>query len=412
MPSLWPALRRNLPLLGVLMGLLLAAVWVQPVAALERRSGPGATVAAGETINDDLAIAGESVTIGGHVAGDVFAAGSRVTVLPGARIDGDLLAAGATLTVGGTVGGDARVTGATIQIDGAVGRNVTAVGSQLTLGPSASVGGNWLSGSEGLTLQGAVTGNVTAGAGTTHLAGAVGRNVELGVGQLAVQPSARVGGDLRYVSRVDVAVPVGSVQGQVQRTDPPQPPAEERRRGPDIGGIVFGLVLLAGSVLVGLLLGWLVPGLYRSAQQVLERRALVAFALGLVVLVVVPVAALLLLITVLGAPLAALGLVAYFAGWYIGWLVAAAALAGVVIDLVRRGVAPAWGWLVVAGLVGLHLMTWIPYIGPVVTFLVLCLGLGTLLLLLSDRWRAAGSVPAPPLEAGLPGGGAPLAADR
>jgi cytoskeletal protein CcmA (bactofilin family) len=390
---------RPLSLLILLLGLALA-LGATPAAALERRAGDSVGVPAGETVDDDLAIAGDTVTIGGRVTGDLFVAGGTVTLLPSAQIDGDVLAAGGALVINGAIGGDVRAAGASLQLGGTVGRNATVAGSQVTLGPNATIKGNWLSGSDRTLLQGTVEGNVTGGGSTVQLAGRVGRNVEVASERLLVEPSARVGGKLTYVSNVDQAVPDGTVRGQIERVAPPERP-RDARRGFDVVGTALGLLLLAGSIVVGLLLAWLAPGLYRSAQAVLEQQALLAFGVGLVTLIVVPVLAIVLMVTVLGLPLGLLGLVAYFAGWYIGWLAAAAALAGLVVGLVRRQGRPvAVAWLVVLGLVGLHVLTRLPIVGVIIAFVVLCLGLGILVILIAERRRP----PARPAPAGAPVG--------
>jgi cytoskeletal protein CcmA (bactofilin family) len=374
---------------------LLLALWASPVSALERRARDNASVPAGETIDDDLAIAGDVVTIGGRVAGDVYAAGETITILPGAQIDGDLIAAGASLLVNGTVGGSVRAAGATLQLDGTVGRNVTVAGSRVTLGPNAVVKGNWMSGSENLALQGGLDGNLLAAGTAIQLAGQVGRNAELGVRSLVVQPIARIGGNLTYMAPAQVELPPGVVQGQVQFVPAPERQREERP-GPNVVGIVFGLILLAGSIIVGLLIAWLAPTFFPAAQAILERRPLLAFGVGLVTLIVTPVLAVILMITILGLPLGVLGLVAYFVGWYIGWLAAATALAGLVVGLVRRQGRPvAVAWLVALGLIGLDVITRIPFAGGLIGFIVLCLGLGILVILVAERLRPpAGVAPA------------------
>jgi len=311
--------------LPILLGLLgLALVWATPVLAIERRSGPSVSLPAGETVNDDLAIAGDTVTIGGRVAGDLYVAGGTVTILPGARIDGDVLAAGSSIVIDGVVDGNVRAAGALLQVNGTVARNITVAGAHLTLGPNAVVRGNWLSGGENTFLQGTIDGKVTAASEWLQLAGRIGRDAEVAGERLLVQPAARIGGNLTYVSDSEQPVPAGVVQGQVQRIAPPELPREERR-GPDVVGAVFGLILLGGSIIVGLLVAWLFPGFFSAAQTVLERRAPLAFAAGLVTLIVVPVLAIVLMVTVLGLPLGLLGLGAYIAGWYIGWLTAATA---------------------------------------------------------------------------------------
>ena len=49
-------------------------------------------------------------------------------------------------------------------------------------------------------------------------------------------------------------------------------------------------------------------------------------------------------------------------------------------------------WLVLLGLIGLHVLTRIPFVGALLTVVVVCLGLGILVVLLGERLRR----PAPP----------------
>lgn len=69
--------------------------------AAEVRTGPGAQVAAGETVDDDLYLAGGAVVIAGTVNGDVVAMGTSVNVT--GRVNGNLFAFGQTVSVSGKV---------------------------------------------------------------------------------------------------------------------------------------------------------------------------------------------------------------------------------------------------------------------------------------------------------------------
>lgn len=62
------------------------------VQAADFRTGQDVTVPAGETVNGDLYIAGNTITIAGTVNGDIFTAGSSVAV--SGTVNGGLTAAG------------------------------------------------------------------------------------------------------------------------------------------------------------------------------------------------------------------------------------------------------------------------------------------------------------------------------
>jgi cytoskeletal protein CcmA (bactofilin family) len=385
----------------VILGLgLLLALWASPVAAIQTRSGELTRLAAGETIDDDLAISGESVSIGGRVTGDVFAAGNTVTILPGAQIDGDLFAAANTVIVDGAINGSIRAAASAVQVNGTVGRNVLAAGAMVTLGSNAAVKGNWMSGSSEASLRGTIGGTAAIGATRAMLAGAIGKDVKLGAEQVTAEPTARIGGSLEYYSDREQPLPAGVVQGQTRFIATPEA-ARQQARGDDGGFNWFGLVMLVGSVLFGLLLAWLTPGLYRAGQRLIERRALVVLGVGLLALVSTPILAILAMVTGVGLLPGLVGLGAYLIAWYVGWIVAATALAAAAVGLLRRGAAPlAVAWSVVLGLIVVYLLTLIPFLGGVVSLVVICLGLGLLVLLAVEAVRRRQPpAPAPALPA-------------
>ena len=76
------------------------------------------TIAADETIDDDLFIAGETVTIRGVINGDVYAAGGTVDI--DGVVNGDVLAAGGMVTISGQIKDDVRVAGGQVTISNAI----------------------------------------------------------------------------------------------------------------------------------------------------------------------------------------------------------------------------------------------------------------------------------------------------
>jgi anti-sigma factor RsiW len=73
--------------------------------AFEIRRNTGlVTVEAGETIDDTLLAAGETVSIDGNINGDLLAFGRSVTVR--GNVTGDLITGGETISVEGTIGGN------------------------------------------------------------------------------------------------------------------------------------------------------------------------------------------------------------------------------------------------------------------------------------------------------------------
>src|SRR5205085_11299623 len=118
--------------LTAIFTLTLIVALATPAAAADIRSGDSITVAAGETINDDLYAFGNTITILGTVRGDVIAAGATVEI--DGAVSGNVMAAGNSISIRGPVAGSVRIAGNTLAIDGKVTGDVVAAGSALTVG--------------------------------------------------------------------------------------------------------------------------------------------------------------------------------------------------------------------------------------------------------------------------------------
>ncbi|MEM7800631.1 MAG: hypothetical protein AAF633_15665, partial [Chloroflexota bacterium] len=110
---------------GLLITLLVGFAFAGSAAAAQFESTSRFLLEAGEIIEDDLYIAGETIIIDGTVVGDVFAAGTLIEI--NGTITGDLFAAGTGIIIKGTVEDDARIAAAGVEIDGAIGDDLFVV---------------------------------------------------------------------------------------------------------------------------------------------------------------------------------------------------------------------------------------------------------------------------------------------
>ena len=344
-------------LLAMLTGVALAQGPVND----KLRTGNTVTIAAGETVPNDLYAFAGTVRVDGTVDGDLVASGGLVDVT--GSVTGDVLAAGGSVNISGTVGGDARVAGGTVTIGGAITEDVLATGGQLTVTSSGTVGEDLIAGTGQLTIDGAVTGDVLAWTGTYAKAGTIG-------GTEDVRITARDG----------------------QPAEPAQPAAPIAAQQ-IIDAVQHFLVV----VLVGALLIWFAPRPYAAMKSALQQRPLPSAGWGIVaicgfvlLLIVVPVAMILLAITfgllgfsdlvgidILGGTIVILGASLAFAviAGYIADALVGVALAG----LVMRGESPSrWRELAVlaAGAAVIVILSSLPIVGPWVKLVVILLGLG------------------------------------
>jgi cytoskeletal protein CcmA (bactofilin family) len=334
-------------------------------------------------INKDYFAYGKRVEISGTVNGDVYVAGGQILV--DGQINGDLLAAGGKITISGRVSQDVRVAGGRIAITGVVGRNLTVAGGEVDLTDSAAIHGGVVAAGGSLGLAAPIGGDAMLAAGHVTVSNRVGGSIEVATGDLRLTSKAAVSGDVTYRSSktasIDPGATIGGVVVQKSMSEFPRPRVGTLLAAAAGALFLAKLVSFVSTLVLGLLFLSLFPRYTRSTIETLKKRPWVSLGLGFVVLVITPIVALLLLVTLLGAPLALILTALYLVGIYLGR----------VFVILWAGMALfAWRnkqvrdvWALVVGLVVYSVLTVIPFIGGLVTLFVILFGLGAILL--ADR---------------------------
>jgi hypothetical protein len=325
--------------------------------------GDHLVVAEPDTIHDDVYACGGDVTVRGVVDGDVVACGGKIRVE--GPVTGSVIAAGGNIEVSGDVAGSIRAAGGQLTFLGHTGRDLVAAGGQVTLTP-----------------EGAVGRDVMLGCGRANINGSIARDVRAGLGQLTLGSRASIGGDLTYMSDRSMVRESGAAVHGKTTWYAEEPGMKHRSRMERIVGRVVNHVRMAMGVLIlGLLYILLFP---RFAQRTLEKLAMQPMpstGAGLLALVVIPVAALTILIV---------GFL--IGGWWIGaslivgWLFAMGlghAITSMTLGRwlgVRMGQAGlALGWSLAIGVLVLTVLGLIPFLGALVSCVAMLAGLGALM---------------------------------
>jgi len=349
-------------LLVTLTGVAIA----QGIVGEKIRSGNTVTIAAGETVANDLYAFAGTVRVDGTVDGDLVASGGLVDIT--GTVTGDVLAAGGSVNITGTVGGDARIAGGTLSVGGAIKEDLLATGGQLTITSAGTVGEDLIAGTGTLTIDGAVTGSVLARTGTYSKSGTIGGTEDVTIAPRDNQPS--------------------------------QPGAAPTATQQLVDAVRHFLVV----VLVGALLIWFAPSAYAAMKSTLQHRPLPAAGWGIVgiigfiaLIVIVLIGMILLAIAfgllgfndllgldILGGIVAILGASLAFAvvAGYVADALVGVALAGLVI---RGATLSRWRELAVlaVGAAVVVVLSSLPIVGPWVKLAVILLGLGAVLI----AWR-------------------------
>ena len=370
----------------------LLAIFVIGLASM----GLGPTLDAQDQQNTDLVAvelgkdhfaAGQNVTVTQPVAGDLLAAGREIIVAD--KVGGDAAAAGGSVRLDGTISDNTYAAGGQVYVNGTIARNARLAGGTVEIYPSSRIEGGASIAAAQIRMNGSLGGYLQATGGNIYINGPVGGDVEAMGGQIELGPNARINGKLRYRSRSELKQDPGAqVLGGIEQL--PFQGRMARRAG---RGFLWGLLLFwtLGLMLVVAILLVLLPG-FPKVITTLEARPGMSALLGFALLVCIPIASLILLITLIGAPLALLTIAAYFVLLFVGYLAAAAAIGDWILKRVRHGTLETIGWRVAAAICGIFIIALlgrVPVLGGLIGFVALIMGMGAVGLQISRALRPA-----------------------
>ncbi|MGA9161514.1 MAG: polymer-forming cytoskeletal protein [Actinomycetota bacterium] len=238
----------------------------------------------------------------------------------------------------------------------------------------------------GVRIDGTVTQTLVVFNGRTEIAGTVGEDVIVFNGSVVLRSGSRVGGDV--VSRQAPQIEDGAtVEGSVDDL----PTRWDYWDITFVGRLAWWLAYSVSTLVLGLVLLMLARALDPASVRALRERLGGTIGFGLVWFVVLPIVAVLLSVTIVGAPLGLFLLLALGLVYSISYVVGALALGRLVVkDPRSRYMAFLAGWG------AFRLIALVPFLGGIAWFVATLLGLGTL-------WVAARAAPtesrpvAPPL---------------
>ncbi len=331
----------------------------------------------------DLIAAGASAVYD-SVPGDVILTGRDIMFAAQAAAGGDYLAvAPADQDILGRIHGSVRAAGGEIHLRGSVDRNVTMAGGRVRVDSGSVIAGNAYLAGGNITVTGRIGGALAVSGGEVVLDGIIGRDVEVTGGSLRIGPHAQITGNLRYrVEKDKVTVDSAArISGTVT--------ALPVKKG-ILGDWLWPLgILVAGGVIVALF-----PGYTSGAAEIVPRRPIASGLVGLGWLLFVPVAVIIVGITIIGLPLAIVTAAVYvgvlllsdipFAIWLGHLLLSARSRTG------RQG---ALIQFLIGGVI-LLVVHFIPVAGTILGAIAVLFGLGALVLAAWGRRRRSDLAPA------------------
>jgi cytoskeletal protein CcmA (bactofilin family) len=362
-------------------------VMAVPVMAFEERSGTNVTIGSGEVVNGDLYLTATNITIDGTVNGDVFGLGQTVNI--NGTINGGITLAAQTITVNGKVFAGARIAGQTITIGGSIGRDLIAAASDLNINANAVVNGDLILVCSAFNMSGHIAGNIRGSADSFTISGKIDKNVDVTVNTLQINSTANIGGNLSYTSKNKAAVQSGAIiNGTTNQIIPSQEGIENFVFAGIVGSIAFKIFSYLAIFIIGIVLIFTILRRLKLLALTIQRQPGPCLGWGALIFFITPLAAFIVMLTVIGIPLGLLSM----AVW------------GILVYLSQIPVALIIGWLILSrnrdirshallvgalalGLFILYLLTCIPIVGWIIWLFIFFFGLGSLVSVFRSKPR-------------------------
>lgn len=345
--------------------------------ALVAKSGD--TVTVNEVVDGNFFAAGNMVTIAGTVNGDVFAAGNNVSIT--GTVNGDVFVAGSSIDISGKVNGNIRAAGSNISIRGAVERNVMAAGANMFITPTASIGRHVTFTGATVSINAPIGGQLDGAVESMTIDSTVSGEVALDLGsdgKLVLGPNAYLGSSLEYTSKNeaimdDKAVVIGdTIYNPVTKGAPVD--KGDAKKFFALGFFVTKVISLISLFILGLVLILMAPKAMDKYNDIMAKKFWAKVGLGLVILIVTPIVAILLLVTIIGIPLGIITLLVYGIFLYVAKALAALALGKFITDYFKWKIHLLVSFAL--GLVLMSLIVLIPVIGWIFSFIIFLWAIG------------------------------------
>jgi cytoskeletal protein CcmA (bactofilin family) len=335
----------------------------------------------------DLYAAGGNVEVTEPVKGDVFIAAGRVLLTQ--PVMGDAFIAGGNVRINEKLGEGLFAAGANVVIEGDVGRHARVAGGDVTIARGATVGGKATLGGAHVEVGGRVGKDLTIAADSARINGRIDGSADVSARHIELGPDAVITGKLTYWSPQEATIdPAAKIGGGADYRPVTMP---EGMHTAGIVALMMGkLFLLVGLMVMGSLLVLLFPNFTGTVERAFTSNPGKSIALGIALLIGLPIVGVLFMITLLGIPLGLTVFFLYPLILMLGYLTAAFFIGDRGMSYLRKGRDLTTGVRIlgfVAALLALALIGALPIVGGLIVFFLLVGGMGAWAMALYERYH-------------------------
>ncbi len=327
----------------------------------------------------ELWLAADEITVHGTMEKALFGVGGSAEL--SGRFERDASLAARDILFHGHVAESARLAARhTVDMRGRVDSSLmAAAGRALKFEETASVQRDALFMAPTVLLHGRVHGRAAVWARRAILTGHIDGDLYVRAEDISILPGTRIGGNITYSAPHELVLdPSVYVGGQIERREISAPGLGAGQR------LIVQFILFVGALITGLLFIAIFPRYTGQTVRRIRHTFWQTTLIGSLALFLLPVLAGLALLTIVGIPAGLLLAGTYLVMLYLAKIVVALAFGGMLLQ--RRGPQP-YGRVagtLALGLVLLYFLAGLPIVGSVGTIIIMCIGLGGLILGLSD----------------------------
>lgn len=339
--------------------------------------------------NSNVYLGGATVHTDDPVNGDLIAAAGRINV--NHAVSGDAVLAAGSIEVYGDIGDDLRAAGGVVSVSGRVAGEAMLAGGSIALGPDAEFSGRVLLAGSDVVVGGKMRNGLKVYGNKILVLGEIYGPVQLAGEHIEILGSAHITGDIAYSSGQQIKIDPGArIAGTVTRDSEA---FEFPRPRLDLPGLpALSPLLLLGLLAAGLLLFALFPRFTRATLQAFGGAPLKSLGLGTAIFFSLPPVILLLVITIIGIPIALALSAIYFMALLTGYLIIAFFIGDKLLGVLRKQPETGFGWRagsLATALLLLWLIHNLSYIGNLAIFVLLLAGLGAMILQAFSNYSSA-----------------------
>lgn len=277
---------------------LAPAIFVQAADFLPITREEAGNVAVGsESLFHNLYVGGGSVIINSTIFGDLFSAGGSVNIA--GSVEKDLVAVGGNISVSGPIGEDARIAGGNVSVNAPIGGDLLLAGGTLSIAENAPVSGDlWVAGGI-VNMTNSVAGEARIAGGEIFINGTIEGPLFVKSEKLTFGPNARVMGPITFEGREDAFVQDGAQIGGINYVEWQKWKAGKRAALAGFGFIV--LIKFLGLLLSAIVLLKLFRKSIRNIAASAYRTFWQNLGIGIAALIAIPIIAIILCATMIGA---------------------------------------------------------------------------------------------------------------